>query len=154
MRLSTRGRPYTGLPVCRSVAMNNWIGHGWDTEFNVFHKSSDMTRPGPANTFVILDESQNSINDGFFAVPMDTYDRLNLPGKAFVDVPATYHAMSGSFSFADGHSEIHKWLDPATKLENKYCGCIAHYAENGFYTVAPRSPDVAWLQERTSSKLK
>ncbi|MCL5098014.1 MAG: hypothetical protein M1608_10900 [Candidatus Omnitrophica bacterium] len=32
-----------------------------------------------------------------------------------VDVPASYHNGAGGISFADGHAEIHKWLDPRTK---------------------------------------
>ena len=26
------------------------------------------------------------------------------------DLPASYHNGCGSFSFADGHSEVHKWM--------------------------------------------
>ena len=32
-----------------------------------------------------------------------------------IDVPASYHNGAGGLSFADGHAEIHKWLDPRTK---------------------------------------
>ncbi|HMD55166.1 MAG TPA: hypothetical protein VKJ65_11510, partial [Phycisphaerae bacterium] len=56
----------------------------------------------PALTFVILDERQDSINDGTFFTAVDTTGFLE-------DVPANYHGNSGGFSFADGHSEIHKW---------------------------------------------
>ena len=73
-RVSTLAPRFVGTPVCRSVAMNSWIGTDWGSggEYYVFKKSSDLNRPGPSNTYVILDESKNSINDGFFAVPMDT----------------------------------------------------------------------------------
>ena len=92
------------------------------------------------NTFVILDESPQSINDGFFAVPMDTYDPLNLPGKAFVDVPATYHNKCGSFSFADGHSEIHKWHDDRTITVP-------------IFGASPNNKDLDWIQSKASAKV-
>ena len=143
LRTGTFGRNLTGLPVCRSVAMNSWIGNDWNPGgvFYVFTKFTEMNRPGPANTFVILDESKNSINDGFFAVPMDTYDRLDNPNKAFVDVPATYHNKSGSFSFADGHSEIHKWRDDRTITV-------------GIFGASANNEDLDWLQSKSSAKIK
>jgi prepilin-type N-terminal cleavage/methylation domain-containing protein len=142
MRVSTMDdRRYKGTPVCRSVAMNNWMGHDWDGEpYLVFNKSTDLRRPGPSNTFVILDESKNSINDGFFAVGMDTYDPYQPAAKAFVDVPATYHAKAGSFSFADGHSEIHKWRDDRT-ITVPIRG------------VSPNNPDVDWIQSKTTARI-
>ena len=32
----------------------------------------------------------------------------------FRDSPAAFHVTSASFSFADGHAEMHKWLDSST----------------------------------------
>jgi prepilin-type processing-associated H-X9-DG protein len=53
-------------------------------------------------TFVFLDEREDSINDGTFFTKVDQSGFLT-------DVPANYHGGAGGFSFADGHSEIHKW---------------------------------------------
>jgi prepilin-type processing-associated H-X9-DG protein len=61
----------------------------------------------PVNLFVCLDEREDSINDGWFATCPDQLDSL-------VDSPAAYHGKAGGFSFADGHSEIHKWRYPGT----------------------------------------
>ena len=132
---------YVGLPACRSVSMNSYIGVGWDGGYLVYKKTSDMTRPGPVNTFVILDEGL-SINDGFFATDMATYDPNNMPGKQTTDVPATYHSMAGSFSFADGHSEIHKWKDARTAEPKGY----------GF--VSPNNVDIDWIQSKSSAKIE
>jgi prepilin-type N-terminal cleavage/methylation domain-containing protein len=139
-RVSTLAPRFVGTPVCRSVAMNSWIGREWTSGFFVFNKSSDLRRPGPSNTFVILDESKNSINDGFFAVPMDTYDPNNPPARAFVDVPATYHAKAGSFSFADGHSEIHKWKDDRTITVP-------------IFGSSPNNADLDWIQSKSTAKI-
>jgi prepilin-type N-terminal cleavage/methylation domain-containing protein len=137
---------FVGTPCCRSVSMNSYIGVGadglslWDTAYFGYKKSTDMIRPGPGNTFVILDEGL-SINDGFFATDMGTFDPNNMPGKSTTDVPATYHAMAGSFSFADGHSEIHHWRDPRTAEPKSY----------GF--ASPNNLDIDWLQSKSSAKI-
>ncbi len=57
--------------------------------------------PQPANLFVFLDEHPESIDDGYF---VDNAERLQ-----WIDLPASYHNGAASFSFADGHSEIHRW---------------------------------------------
>ncbi len=138
--------PYIGRRCARSVSMNSYIGsdgnggNHWTPGYFGYQKSSDLKRPGPSNTFVILDEGL-SINDGFFATDMDTYDPNNMPGKQTTDVPATYHNIAGSFSFADGHSEIHKWRDHRTTLPKGY----------GF--PSPNNLDIDWLQSKSSAKI-
>ena len=128
-------------PVVRSVSMQSYIGKNlWDPNYFGFTKLSAMTRPGPAKTFVILDESKNTINDGFFAVPMDTFDPYRPGSLAFVDVPATFHNNAGSLSFADGHSEIHRWRDGRT-------------AKATLFQSSPNNADITWIQERSSAKI-
>ena len=141
-RVSTLNLPPTVLDrsACRSVSMNSWIGIGWGGGFFVYDKTSDLVRPGPVNTFVILDEGP-TINDGFFATKMDTYDPNDMPGKTTTDVPATYHDMAGSFSFADGHSEIHKWRDART-TEPKSPGWAS-----------PNNWDIDWIQSKSSARI-
>ncbi len=114
------------VPRLRSRSINNWVGGpGWSgetgtcttpasaatLEWRVFHKDTDFVAPGPSNTFVMLDEREDSINDGYFVVDMAGY-----PGQTIklVDYPASYHNRAAGFSFADGHAEIHKWLDKRT----------------------------------------
>ena len=126
-----------GQPCCRSVSMNCYIGVGWSGGFYVYNKTTDMLRPGPVNTFVLLDEGP-TINDAFFATDMDTYDPLNW-SKHTTDCPASYHNHAGSFSFADGHSEIHRWQNPTT------WGIIAY----GWSS--PNNVDIDWLQSKSSA---
>jgi len=70
----------------------------------------------------------------------------------WVDFPANFHNRASIFSFADGHAETHKWKEEATLQPNKYCGCLSHYAAEGYFVNCPNSPDLAWLQERTSAR--
>src|SRR5882724_7219514 len=73
-------------------------------------KPTDLNSPGPANIFVILDEHPDSLNDAIFA-----FNPGSAPAaETWRDLPASTHNRSGSFSFADGHSELHKWQDGRT----------------------------------------
>jgi len=88
---------------------------------------------------VVIDEHPDSINDGYF---------LNNPGlmstgDTWGDVPASYHNGACGISFADGHSEIHKWIGAGTKprILTKYVGWPA-LGPNGL-------ADYRWLLDRT-----
>jgi prepilin-type N-terminal cleavage/methylation domain-containing protein/prepilin-type processing-associated H-X9-DG protein len=138
------------VPRVRSVSMNNWVGGNGDTpplykgyfggggNWLVYRKLADMVRPGPAMTFVFLDERQDSINDGYYVNEMDGYP--NMSTTKIVDYPASYHGGACGFAFADGHSEIHKWRDPRTMppLTTKLTLNIP----------SPNNPDVFWMQDR------
>jgi hypothetical protein len=67
-----------------------------------------MTSPGPSELFVTVDEHPDSINDGSFAVQMPPNDTAT----SWIDWPSKYHCNASGFTFADGHSEIHKWRKP------------------------------------------
>jgi prepilin-type N-terminal cleavage/methylation domain-containing protein len=62
----------------------------------------------PSRTFVFLDERPDSINDGTFAT--DESGMPDNPRNFMQDVPAAYIGGAAGFSFADGHSIIHKWF--------------------------------------------
>ncbi len=97
----------------RSVSMNAMVGdpgNGSQGGVNInnpgyqqFVKDSDFR--DPSFIFVFLDEHPDSINDGWFL------NTPPAPGNVaeWVDLPASYHNGGGSFSFADGHTEIHRW---------------------------------------------
>ena len=106
--------------------MSNWVGgngmslpqnhyHNWSPEANwlVFRKLSDMVRPGPATTFVLVDERQDSINDGFLVVQMTGFTGSPNGVEEIVDYPASSHNQAAGLGFGDGHSEIHKWVTKA-----------------------------------------
>ena len=98
--------PRTG----KDALMHPAMGPG----FKIVQKVTDMTDPSPSKTYVLLDERDDSINDGYYAVTMDGFpDR---PAQWNIgDYPSSYHNGAGGFSFADGHAEIHRWLDARTK---------------------------------------
>ena len=97
------------VPRVRSLAMKNFVGapsrskpspQANSPKYPPYQKISSI--PSPSQTFVFLDEREDSINDGTF------FTAVERPGF-LPDIPASYHGGAGGLSFADGHAEIHKW---------------------------------------------
>lgn len=82
-------------------------GHTRGRTWRTFGKESDFV--APAETFMFIDEDHRSINDGGFGHPGFDPRRPNASTVRWVDYPGAYHNNAGGLSFADGHSEIHKW---------------------------------------------
>jgi len=105
LSLAQKGKGWTER--VRSISGNIGVGDGnaeagpWDAIYKHIKKTSDFVFPGPTDTWVYLDEHPCSINDAGFFNPQ--------PGH-WIDQPATYHNGAAGFAFADGHSEIHKWV--------------------------------------------
>ena len=135
----------SGTPL-RSRSINNWVGGpGWSnsgSQWRVYRKDTDMVDPGPSNTFVLLDEREDSINDGYFVVDMAGWPNNS---QRLVDYPASYHNNAAGFSFADGHSEIHKWLDKRTTPKiNK--------GDMQLNVSMVNSVDLLWMMEKSTRK--
>jgi hypothetical protein len=80
---------------------------------------------------------------GNFATDMDGWPDLSWR-FGFFDLPGYLHHRACGFSFADGHSEIHRWLDDDT---------MPHLVSQGFvhdWFPSPDNPDVGWLQMRST----
>ncbi|HEU5396042.1 MAG TPA: prepilin-type N-terminal cleavage/methylation domain-containing protein [Verrucomicrobiae bacterium] len=71
-------------------------------------RTSDLANSGTANCIVFLDEHADSIDDALFQFDIATADNSS---EYWRNLPAAYHNGCGEFSFADGHSELHKWLE-------------------------------------------
>ena len=133
------------LPRVRSMSMNCWMNYtgtvdiGQD-KYIIFRKTSQILNPSPSMAWVLIDEREDSINDGLFQT--DLKDRG--AQAHIVDYPASYHNGAAGLSFADGHAEIKKWVDPRTTP------VLARGIELNLNVVSANNPDVAWLQERSS----
>jgi prepilin-type N-terminal cleavage/methylation domain-containing protein/prepilin-type processing-associated H-X9-DG protein len=91
-------------PMLRGVSINWFMGaiaQPWSTSPRKYYKKLESV-PNPSNRFVTIDEYEVSINDAAFAVRTDVSNRT-------IDWPALYHGNSSGMSFADGHSEMHRW---------------------------------------------
>jgi len=135
-------------PRVRSIAMNGWVGFAtrdWQQPkhppfYKLNSRLGDLVNPCPSDTWIFIDEREDSINDGWFAVDMVNQG----PTTQWVDLPASYHNHAANLSFADGHCQLKKWLDPRTRppftpgvplVKNQFC---------------PNDPDVTWLQTHTT----
>ena len=148
------------IPRIRSISMSQSFGRNpsqgggagqWlpYSTFRTYMKEGDMGVPGPSNLFVFLDEHPNSINDAAFAVKSDARDG----GARMIDWPASFHNGAAGFAFGDGHAEIKKWLDKRTIVSHKNSGGMPN-PPGGLNKAAPNSPDVAWMQDRASARIR
>jgi prepilin-type N-terminal cleavage/methylation domain-containing protein len=143
-------------PRVRTMSMNMFVGGfdgtdgGWPPAHNyrVYLKLSDLSNPGgpPDKIFVFLDEREDCINWGNFWTDMDGYQNPFNPAlyQFNQDFPAFYHHRAAGFSFADGHSEIHKWRDQRTMPPLQFGTAVVATV------AAPRDIDVAWLQDHST----
>jgi prepilin-type N-terminal cleavage/methylation domain-containing protein/prepilin-type processing-associated H-X9-DG protein len=72
---------------------------------------SDITHPPPAMSYVFVDENIYTIGGGGFI--MDGVGGSS-DKATWIDVPGARHNDRGTVSFADGRSELHRWLEPST----------------------------------------
>ncbi len=139
-------------PRVRSISMNVFLGAwggtdgGWGPVFGaykIYLKQVDLVDPGPVKVFVFLDMREDSIDMGNFGTRMAGWpDQPDLYG--FYDLPGYYHHLACGFSFADGHSETHRWRDSRTMPPLVNNDLIDDILDS------PNNPDVAWLQDHAT----
>ena len=110
----------------RSYSMNAMLGDvgkftGGGTNSNnpdymQFFKITQI--PHPSEIFVFLDEHPDSIDDGYFINRAYHWQ--------WIDLPASYHNGSTAFSFADGHSALHRWMLLARSEWGDFQWVISH----------------------------
>lgn len=98
---------YTGyIPAAIAGYMPPYVTH--------YTRETEMRRP--AELWVMIDEDERSINDGFF-VP-DPPNPATGQSAIWYDFPALSehrHGWGFGLNFADGHSEMFKLLDPRSR---------------------------------------
>ncbi len=113
----------TSKPRVRSYSLNGMMGNNGGTAGDVHPgikenlRLSSVSDPNPSAASFFIDEqsnpnptpANNSIDDGYYAVQ---YDQT---GQTWRNVPASRHGNNGQFSFADGHVEKMKWVEPKTR---------------------------------------
>ena len=130
-------------PVVRTISMSGWMGYNntiWNSGYKLFRKLTDVVGLSPSDAFVFIDERDDSIDDGYFAVDMMVDQLANLP--------AGYHAGSGAVTFADGHAEIHQWRSSEV-LARQQSGVEA--VKHEFISVSPDNVDLVWLRAHATN---
>ena len=122
--------------------MNSYVGQSGMVpapEARIFLKTTEFIELSPARTWVFIDEHEDSIDDGSFL--------MTRPGEGgtlvWHDLPASRHKGAANLTFADGHVELKRWLDPRTRrtIEGRKFS----------YVSSPNNGDCAWLLERTTA---
>src|SRR5207253_2928018 len=129
----------------RSYSMNAMIGDVGDlAEAGVNRNNPDYfqffslsTIPAPSGILVFFDEHPDSIDDGYFINKAYSWE--------WVDLPASYHNGAASLSFADGHSEAHRWRFNSTQPPARPDG-----AALPFKIPKAEWDDFNWLTQRMS----
>ncbi|MGP8020200.1 MAG: prepilin-type N-terminal cleavage/methylation domain-containing protein [Limisphaerales bacterium] len=136
-------------PRVRSYSMNTFIGYPAEsgTGGSLSQPVNPQNSPlpfatlssvhSPSRTFLLLDERPDSINDGVFSTD-ETPGNLHLR-----DVPAAYIGGAAGFSFADGHSILHKWNPGWITQPIQRTPINDHYFSLG----DPEITDLYWIQQ-------
>jgi prepilin-type N-terminal cleavage/methylation domain-containing protein len=135
-------------PRLRSNSMNAFLTGGaygatatYENAYRYYNKLTDIKSPTPTDLWVFTDEHPDSINDGWLVVEPTTTIKW---GR---DLPGSYHNKANSFTFADGHSELHKWFESTTSAP-------VTQNEHGTYPgTFPADRDIAWMIAHSTSHL-
>jgi prepilin-type N-terminal cleavage/methylation domain-containing protein len=87
-------------------------GWGFAAKYKIYTRLSKIDVP--ASLFVFLDMREDRVNWSNFMTITDGYSPPDPSQYQLGDLPGFYHGQACGFSFADGHSVLHKWLDPRT----------------------------------------
>jgi prepilin-type N-terminal cleavage/methylation domain-containing protein len=114
--------PFFGKLILRSISMNSYMAgrsfgaspayvatnpnSGQDPNWPVYLKEGEIKLP--AQTWLIIDEDQESINDGMLVVDVGGTAR-------FLDLPSRAHGYAYGINFNDGHADIYKFVDAASR---------------------------------------
>ncbi|HTR40782.1 MAG TPA: prepilin-type N-terminal cleavage/methylation domain-containing protein [Pseudomonadales bacterium] len=107
-------------------------------------KASQLRNPGPSDSWVFTDEHPDSIDDGILYVsPL-----FATTGGAgvFTELPSSLHDRADGLSFADGHAEIHKWLDGRTCPPVRYQSTSGW---SGLNMLPTPNQDLLWMAQHT-----
>jgi prepilin-type N-terminal cleavage/methylation domain-containing protein/prepilin-type processing-associated H-X9-DG protein len=149
----------TTQPRVRSYAMNAAVGpqslspgpSPWFPTGNTYPSTgvdlmSKLKYPSPSDVWVMLDEHPDSIDDAIFH-----FKAGELPGAYVMrELPGSFHNGAVSISFADGHSEIHRWVErgrkggPGGLISIQPTVIPVIYAHQG-NVLCPYSDDYAWM---------
>jgi prepilin-type N-terminal cleavage/methylation domain-containing protein/prepilin-type processing-associated H-X9-DG protein len=125
----------------RSYSMNSQMGYipdyglvNYNSGWRQYSKISDLTSPTPVDAFIFDEENPDSMNDGYLQLGLNSpYD--------FPDVPGALHGSVGSFSFADGHVKLVRWITSALTMPVVFNVHISHVP--GGQT----NPDWMWMRD-------
>jgi prepilin-type N-terminal cleavage/methylation domain-containing protein len=149
----------------RTYSMQGQVGNSavsqvYNQNAKLYKKVSEAVGfPGPSDLIVFLEECGCDLGN---SIGMDGYLQVNnayggTPGSYvgqanFPDVPGSYHKWGCGLSFADGHSEIHKWVNP--KLQIHVTKNMPSFGNSGVVvgnTTGSTAQDWQWFTSRCAA---
>lgn len=129
-------------PRSRSYTLNSWLGCQSEWIGRPSKTASEIVNPPPASRLAFVDTHPGWIWTLSFNPPLLSFGGVS-------SIPAAHHNGIGCLSFADGHAERHKWLDPRTRVpedvkitdEDAFFGTGQQYGGSN-------NKDAVWLAER------
>jgi prepilin-type N-terminal cleavage/methylation domain-containing protein len=117
------------LPRVRSVSMSGQMGGdvAMIAAFPTNKRETDIRTPLPSRAFVFIDEREDSIDDGYFAITVTP--------PSWQNVPAAWHSRGVVLSFADNHAEHWRWLEATTVTAKFPYGAIHKPTDRDFERV-------------------
>ena len=103
-----------GRSLVRTCSISGRMGATPDYEYvlgpqyPLFHKLNEIRRPDPVNAIVFVDESVQSVDDGFFATQLQ---------NLWMNSPTVRHSRGAIFAFADGHAAPWRWRGLRTEQD-------------------------------------
>jgi len=133
-------------PRVRSVSMNGYLASEVyrNSGFRIAMKLNEIVDPSPSQTFVFVEERADTIDNGFFAVGSIAFQDPSGSRTRWLEIPANYHGNSSTFSFADGHAAIRRWIRPMPPMGRTF-------NDEGF-PVDPHNPDIQWLFDHATGR--
>jgi prepilin-type N-terminal cleavage/methylation domain-containing protein len=135
-------------PRLRSSSMNAFITGGvygasssYENAYHYYNKTSDIKNPTPSDLWVFTDEHPDSINDGWLIVEPTTTIKW---GR---DLPGSFHNHANSLTFADGHSELHKWQESTTSAP------VTQNMHGTYPGTFPTDIDIQWMIQHSTAHL-
>lgn len=108
----------TRVPRARSISLNPFLNFEYgvaDPLALTFTNLASLVKHGPSRFYVFVDEHEDTVSlrrvgcGGFFV-----YYLPGATGPYMINLPSARHGRASPLSFADGHAEIHRWVDPRT----------------------------------------
>jgi prepilin-type processing-associated H-X9-DG protein len=140
------GKPaiiHRGVPnlSVNGAYLNNLGNHRRNSPWCTYGKTSEINAPKPALLWVLIDVDSKGLADAAFAFEMEGAD-TPWGGPMWIEAPGTYHNGGCGFAYADGHSEVHRWLSSSRKIAGR----------RTFITKPQDMKDWAWVKQRTSAR--
>ncbi len=131
------------FPKLRSYALNCYVA--WTTpalnnnnpNYRAFTKQTDFASAFPSRTFTFLDVAPGFVCHSAFVVVEET--------SLYYHMPSAQHERGGVVTYADGHTEYHRWTEPATIQE----ALTIEWVSSHFY-FRSGNRDLKWLQDHVS----